>query len=261
MGRGLAKCLAGIPGGRGFEAFTSYLPPGGIAAHVLPKTLQPPDHVELAVREVFEEAVTHQPDHILPVVIPFVGELFLQHGPDGNDRGKGIAENHKLQKKFPAQNTEPCRQRNGHKATQFDRRSQKFEEPQIGKREPADPAVARPEEHVAVLPEHVEQPLLPAGALPRQRAQVAGHLCPTDRVGNEADVIVGAPIASASFPTRSVGQRCPATCARWRGNAPAGKKGCSMCSGKTATCSSGRATARSAGSRFPICGSSNFWPL
>jgi len=63
-----------------------------VAAHELPKTLQPPDHVELAVREVFEEAVTHEPDHILPVVIPFVGELFLQHRADGNDRGKGIAE-------------------------------------------------------------------------------------------------------------------------------------------------------------------------
>src|ERR1700692_1860140 len=60
--------------------------PRHVAPHVLPQALKPPDHVQLPVREMFEEAVRHQAGHVLPVAVPLVGKFFLQDGADRNHR-------------------------------------------------------------------------------------------------------------------------------------------------------------------------------
>ena len=73
-----------------------------VATKILPQTLQAPDHVQLPVGKVFEEAVTHKPDDILPVVVAFVSDFLLQHRSNGNYRSEGVSENHKLKKKLPA---------------------------------------------------------------------------------------------------------------------------------------------------------------
>src|SRR5438067_9620051 len=84
-----------------------------VAAEILPESLQPPDHVHLTVRKMFEEAVADEPRDVLPVVIPLVGNLFLQDGADGNHGGKRIPEDEELQKEFAAQNTERNRKNDG----------------------------------------------------------------------------------------------------------------------------------------------------
>ena len=58
--------------------------------------------MQLAVGEVFEEAVAHEPNNILPIVVPFVSQFFLQHRTDGNEGCKSIAEKHELKKETPA---------------------------------------------------------------------------------------------------------------------------------------------------------------
>src|SRR5712691_4967448 len=77
--------------------------PSHVASKVLPEALQPPDHMQLPIRKVFQEAVAHQPGHILPIVISFVGQFFLQHRTDRNHRRKPIPEQHELKKECPAQ--------------------------------------------------------------------------------------------------------------------------------------------------------------
>lgn len=62
---------------RGREALALQGSPHVVAAQILPKTLQPPDHVQLPVEKAFEKAITHEPPDVLPVVISFVGDLFL----------------------------------------------------------------------------------------------------------------------------------------------------------------------------------------
>ena len=44
--------------GRG-KAFTRQGSPNIVSPHILPEALQPPDHMHLAVRKMFEEAVAH----------------------------------------------------------------------------------------------------------------------------------------------------------------------------------------------------------
>ena len=53
---------------------------------------------------MLQEAVADQPRYVLPVVVPLVGDLFLQHGADGNDRSKSVAKEQELQEEFTAQN-------------------------------------------------------------------------------------------------------------------------------------------------------------
>src|SRR6266853_3033400 len=43
------------------------------------------------------------------------------------------------------------------KPLQFDDRGQKFEQPQVRKRQASDTSIARPEEHVLVRPQHIQQ--------------------------------------------------------------------------------------------------------
>jgi hypothetical protein len=86
----------------GVKPFAFYRPPHKIAADVLPQTLQSPHHVQLPVGEVLQEAVTDQPHYVLPVIVAFVRDFFLQDGADRNHGSKGIPEDQKLQKKFAA---------------------------------------------------------------------------------------------------------------------------------------------------------------
>src|SRR5712671_66763 len=134
--------------------------------------------MQLPVRKVFQEAVADEPSHVLPIVVPFVSQFFLQHGTNGNHRGKRIPKEEKLQTECPAQYAKACCQYNRRDATQFDDGSQKFEQPQVRKRQASDPSVARPEEYVPVRPQHIQQTLLPASALPPERAQVRWHFRP-----------------------------------------------------------------------------------
>src|SRR5713101_7909846 len=64
---------------RGGDADALHLAPGRIAAEILPHPLQPPDHLELPVREVLEETEANQTRDVAPVVIPAIGDLLLQH--------------------------------------------------------------------------------------------------------------------------------------------------------------------------------------
>ena len=51
---------------------------------------------------MLEEAVADEPDYILPIVVPLVGDFFLQDRADGDYRGKRIPEYQELQEKFAA---------------------------------------------------------------------------------------------------------------------------------------------------------------
>jgi len=72
------------------ETFALHRFPHQVAAKVLPEALQPPNHVELTVGKMFEEAVADEPHDVLPVVITLVSNFFLQDGTDGNHRGSGL---------------------------------------------------------------------------------------------------------------------------------------------------------------------------
>src|SRR5260221_2439036 len=148
--------------------------------------------MQLPVRKVFQEAVAYEPGHILPIVVSFVSQFFLQHGPDRDHRRKRIPEEEELQTQCPVQHAKACCQYNCRNATQFDDRSQKFEQPQVRKRQPSDPSIARPEQHVLVRPQHIQQTLVPASALSPERSQVRRHLRPANRVRDKLDAVVRA---------------------------------------------------------------------
>ena len=67
------------------QALAFQLPPFMVAAQILPEALQAPDHVQLPVGKMLEEAVADEPRYILPVVVTFVSNLFLQNRADGDD--------------------------------------------------------------------------------------------------------------------------------------------------------------------------------
>ena len=95
-----------------------------VAAEILPKPLQAPDHVQLAVGKMFEEAIAYETDHVFPVVIALVGDFLLQDGADGNHRGEGITENQELQKEFAAENAEGCGKNDCREAEDFHNRGE-----------------------------------------------------------------------------------------------------------------------------------------
>ena len=90
------------------------------------------------------------------------------------------------------QDAKACCQDNRDEATQFDDRGQKFEQPQVRKRQASDDSVARPEEHVPVRPQNVEQTFLPARALSGKRPDVGWHFSPAHGVRDKLDAIVRA---------------------------------------------------------------------
>src|SRR5258708_26627551 len=52
------------------------------------------------------------------------------------------------------------------------------------------PALTRPEEHIPVRPEHVQQTLLPARSLPSQRLEVRWDFRPAHGIRNKVDAVV-----------------------------------------------------------------------
>ena len=96
--------------------------PHQVASQVLPKALQSPDHMQLPVRKMFQEAVGDEPSHILPIVVSLVSQFLLQNGTNGNHRCKRIPEEEKLQTECPAQYAKACCQYNRRNPTQFDDR-------------------------------------------------------------------------------------------------------------------------------------------
>ena len=145
-----------LRGLHGLNPFALQGLPGEVAAKILPESLQPPDHVHLPVRKMFEETVADQPHDVLPVVVPLVGDFFLQDRADGNHGGKRIPEDEELQKEFAAQNTERSRKNDGGNPRKFEHRSEQLKDPQVGQGKTTDPAVTRPEKHVAIGPQHVQ---------------------------------------------------------------------------------------------------------
>jgi hypothetical protein len=152
--------------------------PGEAAAKILPKALQPPDHVHLPARKMFEQAVADQPRDVLPVVKPLIGNLFLQDRANGNHGGKRIPEDEELQKKLAAQNTKRGSENDGDDSRELEHWGKQLKDPQVGQTETANPGVTRPEKHVAIGPQHVQQALLPALPLLSQRFQIGGGPTP-----------------------------------------------------------------------------------
>ena len=105
---------------------------------------------------MLEEAVADEPHHVLPVVVPLVGDLFLQDRADGDHGGKRMTEDEKLQKEFMAQDTERGRKNDGNNPPELEHWSEQFKDPQVGQSETANPAVTRTEKHVAIRPQHVQ---------------------------------------------------------------------------------------------------------
>src|ERR1700730_3715317 len=105
--------------------------PRHVAPHVLPQALKPPDHVQLPVREMFEETVRHQAGHVLPVAVPLVGKFFLQDGADRNHRGERVTKNHELNEKTAAEVAQNRRDNNRDDSTQLYNRRNQFVDPKI----------------------------------------------------------------------------------------------------------------------------------
>src|SRR6266446_33103 len=173
----------------GLQPFALEQAPGIIAVKVLPDPLQPPEHMHLPVRKMFEKTVADQAHHVLPVVVALVGDFFLQHGADGDYRRKRISENQELQKKRTAQDAEQDGKNDGDDSQDLDNRCGKLKQPQVRERKKSDSAVARTKEHATRQPEHVQQTLLPARSLPAKRPQVRRNFRPAHRVGNKVNAI------------------------------------------------------------------------
>ena len=93
----------GLRRSRSAKSLTLERLPRHVAPRVLPQALKPPDHVQLPVGEMLEEAVGHQTGHVLPIAVPFIGEFFLQDGPYRDDCGECVPKNHELDEKIAAQ--------------------------------------------------------------------------------------------------------------------------------------------------------------
>src|SRR5712692_289153 len=86
------------PGGRWrLNAFTFQRTPSVVAAEVLPEALQPPDHMQLPIGKMLEEAVTDQARHILPIIIATIGDLLLQDRANRNGRREGVPKQKELE--------------------------------------------------------------------------------------------------------------------------------------------------------------------
>src|SRR5216684_2888837 len=133
----------------GLQSLALERPPDVVAAQILPNALQPPEHMHLAIGKMFEKAVADQTDHVLPVVITFVGDFFLQHGTDGYYRRERISEKQELQKKRAAQDPQHGCKTDGDDSQDLDNRSGKLKQPQVRQRKESDSAVARTKQHAA----------------------------------------------------------------------------------------------------------------
>src|SRR6267143_6271552 len=127
----------------GLQPFALHRRPDVVAEQILPNTLQPPEHVHLPIGKMFEKTVADQPHHVLPVVIAFVGDFFLQHRPDGDDRCEGVSEQQELQKERAAQDAEHGGKNDGGDSQNLDNRCGKLKQPQVRQRKKPDSAVAR----------------------------------------------------------------------------------------------------------------------
>ena len=76
-----------------------------VSAEVLPDALETPDHRELAVGKMFEEAVDQQMRNLAPVAVGAESHFFEQYRTDGNQRGEGVADQQELQEERLAQHS------------------------------------------------------------------------------------------------------------------------------------------------------------
>src|SRR5581483_11990746 len=164
--------------------------PRDIATHILPQALQAPDHLQLPVWEMLQEAEADETHDVPPVVVTPVRDLFLQDGANRNHGGECIAENEELQKEVAAEYPESSSRDHGDVADEFEDRRAQLEDPLVRKGDRTHAAVLSREQHVAVGPQDVKQTFLPAGSLTGQGTQVGGNFGPTGRIGNKADLIV-----------------------------------------------------------------------
>src|ERR1700730_946876 len=118
--------------------------PGHITTYVLPQALKAPNHVQLPVREMFEEAIGYQTGYVLPVAVSLIGKFFLQYRADRDHRGKRIAKNQELHEKLMVQITHHCRDNNRDHSTQLYNWRQEFVDPKIRQGHSSYTTVSRP---------------------------------------------------------------------------------------------------------------------
>jgi len=118
--------------------------------------MEPPDHMRLPIREVFQETVAQQARYIPPVVITFVRDLFLKYRADRNYGCEGIPKNQELKEELMTQLPQGrCKKDHCDPADFYDRREQ-LKDPQIGHREKPNSAVTRAKQHIGVLSQRIE---------------------------------------------------------------------------------------------------------
>src|SRR5258708_14102865 len=93
---------------KGLRALSLQRSPGQVASQILPEALQAPDHMQLPVRKMFQEAIADEPRDILPIVVAFISQLLLKHGANGNHCGERIPEDDKLHKESATQQANAC---------------------------------------------------------------------------------------------------------------------------------------------------------
>src|SRR6266852_4162101 len=128
----------GLRNAGGLQSFALERRPYVVAVHILPDPLQPPEHMHLPVRKMLEKTVADQPHHILPIVITFVGDFFLQHRPDGDNRCEGVSEQQELQKERAAQDAEHGGKNDGGDSQDLNNRCGKLKHPQVRQRKKSD---------------------------------------------------------------------------------------------------------------------------
>ena len=83
---------------KGLRALLLQRSPGHVASQILPEALQSPDHMQLPIRKMFQEAITDEPRDILPIVVAFVSQFLLKHGTNRNHGRESVAEDDELKK-------------------------------------------------------------------------------------------------------------------------------------------------------------------
>ena len=83
--------------GAGRDSDSFHGSPLQVSAEVLPDSLETPEHRELAVGKVFEEAIDYQARDFAPVAVTAERHFFEQYRTDGNQRGEGVAEQQEFQ--------------------------------------------------------------------------------------------------------------------------------------------------------------------
>src|SRR5690348_1407725 len=156
---------------------------------MVPQSLQSPQQIKLAVRKMFQEAEDQQAQYVAPVGVAAIGDFFEQDAAYRERSREGVAKQQELESQARAEAAHEGGDNNGEVAGQLHYRLCQFKDQHVRQKEEANAAITAAEEHVAVAPERVHEPLLPAGALTGQGFEVGRHFRPAGGIRYEADVI------------------------------------------------------------------------